>query len=954
MRTWLRLGIWSVSVLLILASPSEAQNAQVAPSVKRSGVTGNVTFLTMPDGGAIPVASTVANAAPAPLDLFTQYRALFGIDDPIAQLRPDRTIRDVLGQTHSTFKQVHQGLPVFGGVLKTHQNDRGEFIAANGFFLPVPAKLNTVPVLDRAAAERIAVSAMNAGQPVAQAGELMIVDPGWYGDRPQGARLAYFVRVADAVAGSSDAFFIDANSGAVLDRWNLVETMRNREIHDAAGSGAIPGPLARTEFQGLTGNIEVDSAFDFSGDAYDLYSRAFGRDSLDGHGLKLILTVNSTAPTCPNAFWNGTQAVFCSGMTRDDVVAHELTHGVIEYTAAMVYQNQPGQLNESYADVFGELVDLFNGDVAFPGPPNGPPWPTHPDGSGLDLPNNLRTDECVVGVSIDVHEPAALAGTYIGGSAAFGPPLTQTGLTGGLVMADPALGCVTLANAGQISGNIAVIDRGTCNFVIKTANAQNAGAIGVLIVNNRAGSAPNMSGSDPSIVIPTVSMTQFEGQPIEAALTGGETVRITMRANSTDGGVRWLMGETPTGSPFRDMWKPTCLGDPDRANHPFQTCSASDNGGVHSGSGVPNHAFALLTDGGSFNGFGVEGIGPIKSGAVWYRGLTTYLTIISDFQDAYAALNQAASDLVGTFPLDPRTGFPSNSMFTAHDAAQVDLALRAVEMNTPGLCGAIEPILDPTPPVLCPSRQTIYQDDFERGIGGWTVSNTAPPTPYDWVQRGGLPMGMSGIGWYAADPNIGDCQTIDESAVHSLFSPLIFIANDATVPMLTFTHFVATELGFDGGNVKISVNGGPFVLIPSSAFTFNPYNSTIDITSTDPIAGQPAFTGLGANWGTSIVNLGGFAVPGDFVQIRFDFGKDGCTGIDGWYLSDMAVFACLPPGTGDFDGNGRVDLSDYAAFQCCMGRRVRGTNPCVQGDLDGSGLVDLADHFLMVNVMSGP
>lgn len=958
MRMMLLFGALISSVFLVATRSATAQNAQAPPNVMRSRITGNATFLTMPGGSAIPIASPVAADAPAPLDLFTQYRVLFGIDDPVAQLKFDRMNRDMLGQTHTTFQQVHHGVPVFGGVLKTHQNARGEFIAANGHFFPVPGKLNTAPTLDRTGVGRIAVSAMKDGPVRPEVIELVVVDPAWYGDRPQGAHLAYFVRAADAPAGRFEGFFIDAHSGAVLDRWNLVDAARNREVHDAGGTGILPGPIARTELSGPTLDAEVDSAFDFAGDTYDFYFRAFGRDSLNDNGLKLVLTVNSTAPNCPNAFWNGTQAVFCSGLVIDDVVGHELTHGVIDFTARLIYQNQPGQLNESYADVVGELVDLFNGDVAFPGPPDGPPWQEHPNGSGIDLPNDLRTDGCIGGFSVDVHEPTHLAGTYIAGGATFGPPLTETGLTGRLVLADPSLACpadIILNNAAQIAGNIAVVDRGDCLLVDKTANAQNAGAIGVVIVNNQTGRPPNPVGTNSSIVIPTVGVTQFDGQAFEAALANGETVEITMRANSTAGGVRWLVGESSSIGSIRDMWKPTCRSHPDRANHPFQTCDPDDNGGVHSGSGVPNHAFALVTDGGNFNGYTIDAIGPIKSGAVWYRALATYLTIVSDFEDAYAALNQAALDLVGSFPLDPRTGFPSDSLFTSYDAEQVDLALRAVEMNTPGLCGALDQILDPAPPTFCPSRLTIYQDDFEHGIANWTVSNTGPPTPYNWVQRSALPMQMPGVAWFAEDRDIGNCQTVDESAVHSLLSPQIDLFENATTPTLTFTHFVATEPTYDGGNLKISVNDGPFDLVPPTAFTFNAYNSVLAVqNNSNPLSGQPAFTGIGGTWGTSVVDLSGFAGPNDRVQFRFDFGKDGCTGLDGWYLSDLAVFTCLPAGDGDFDGNGRVDLTDYAAFQRCMRTSTRGGGACAAGDLSGNGFVDISDHAFLVKALSGP
>ena len=94
----------------------------------------------------------------------------------------------------------------------------------------------------------------------------------------------------------------------------------------------------------------------------------------------------------------------------------------------------------------------------------------------------------------------------------------------------------------------------------------------------------------------------------------------------------------------------------------------SSSPSVHSGSGVPNHAFAMLTDGKTFNGITVAGIGPIKAGAVWYRALTVYLTPASDFQDAYLAINQAAADLIGTTPLDPRTGAASAGARSAGSA----------------------------------------------------------------------------------------------------------------------------------------------------------------------------------------------------------------------------------------------------------------------------------------------
>jgi len=123
----------------------------------------------------------------------------------------------------------------------------------------------------------------------------------------------------------------------------------------------------------------------------------------------------------------------------------------------------------------------------------------------------------------------------------------------------------------------------------------------------------------------------------------------------------------------------------------------------------------------------------------------------------------------------------------------------------------------------------------------------------------------------------------------------------ARSPRLTFEHYVATEFGFDGGNLKISINGGPYVLVPSSAYSFNPYNTTLVTAAggnTDPLAGQPAFSGtdggsLFGSWGQSQIDLAAVGVkPGDTIRLRYDFGMDGCTGNDGWYVDNVKVSAC--------------------------------------------------------------
>lgn len=141
-----------------------------------------------------------------------------------------------------------------------------------------------------------------------------------------------------------------------------------RKIFDCHNEENEPpsGDLARSEGQGPTGNAAVDEAYDWFGATYKFYSDVFHRDSIDGQGLPLIGYVDY-GEGFNNAFWDGAEMVFGEGdgvvfqrFTRSlDVVGHELTHGVTERTAGLVYHRQPGALNESMSDVFGSLVKQY-------------------------------------------------------------------------------------------------------------------------------------------------------------------------------------------------------------------------------------------------------------------------------------------------------------------------------------------------------------------------------------------------------------------------------------------------------------------------------------------------------------------------------------------------------------------------------------------------------------------
>ncbi len=118
-----------------------------------------------------------------------------------------------------------------------------------------------------------------------------------------------------------------------------------------------------------------------------------------------------------------------------------------------------------------------------------------------------------------VTAPPAVAGAYSFGTADFGPAPSNPGVTGQIVAATSSLatdGCSAITSS--VSGKIALMDRGTCNFTVKVKNAQNAGAIGAIIADNIVEGLRGMSGTDATITIPSVLVTMSDGTTLRANL----------------------------------------------------------------------------------------------------------------------------------------------------------------------------------------------------------------------------------------------------------------------------------------------------------------------------------------------------------------------------------------------------------------------------------------------------
>jgi Zn-dependent metalloprotease len=142
----------------------------------------------------------------------------------------------------------------------------------------------------------------------------------------------------------------------------------HRTIYDQQESEALePGVLARSEGQAAVADPAVNEAYDGFGATYALFWEVFRRNSIDDAGMPIVGLVHF-AHQYDNAFWDGEGHMFFGDgdgqlftrLTQSlDVIGHELTHGVTQYTANLAYRDQAGALNESISDVFGCLVAQY-------------------------------------------------------------------------------------------------------------------------------------------------------------------------------------------------------------------------------------------------------------------------------------------------------------------------------------------------------------------------------------------------------------------------------------------------------------------------------------------------------------------------------------------------------------------------------------------------------------------
>ena len=163
------------------------------------------------------------------------------------------------------------------------------------------------------------------------------------------------------------------------------------------------------------------------------------------------------------------------------------------------------------------------------------------------------TAAATINKTMKINYPLSLPVSYIGPQSQFGGRLTLAGTTGRVILlkdsnASTSYGCGLIANASALNGRIALIDRGgfSCSYILKVKAAQNAGAIAAVIVNNNIGSPFVMTGTDPSIVIPSIMLSQIDGANIKNALLT-DSVNATLYDSSEFNLARIYDGDLDNG-----------------------------------------------------------------------------------------------------------------------------------------------------------------------------------------------------------------------------------------------------------------------------------------------------------------------------------------------------------------------------------------------------------------------
>ena len=437
------LSVMSMILILILlfsGFPIQSASAQGKDGLKRqvNPQTRKLSFIGPENGSVLPVSSALGLSLSVRLQdpslaLAKRFGPEFGLKDPERDLIVSKTNRSENGSITVRYQQNYQGIPVMGGELIVNTDENGNFYSMNGEVSP-DLSLPIQPTINAEQARQTTLQAV-AKWYQRTSEDFLVSEPAlWIYDesllrsssRPVELVWLMEVRSKDMGMPVRELVLVNARRGNISLHFNQVDTAwtmseETRPIqsiyisevgaadntvalafapvvstYTSGDTSSLPGSFLcnQTDPNCALGDSHAKAAHTYAIGTYNLYATQYGRDGIDGHGMTIVSTVHYCDPfLCPypNAYWSGTQMVYGDEYgfpLADDVVAHELTHGVTQYESNLFYYYQSGAINESFSDVWGEYYDQTNGlgmDSA------GVKWQIGEDISGLGAIRNMRT-----------------------------------------------------------------------------------------------------------------------------------------------------------------------------------------------------------------------------------------------------------------------------------------------------------------------------------------------------------------------------------------------------------------------------------------------------------------------------------------------------------------------------------------------------------------------------------
>ena len=496
--------------------------------------------------------------------------------------------------------------------------------------------------------------------------------------------LAYAVEVSNQ-RNVRDMVFVNANTGKVVNRYSMIDNALDRELYEAdapprptwSGKRATPSRARSTR----TRQNEVERHRGVLLALQErLQLRLLRRRRLDdAHGQQ------RPDHRLPQRQLERRTTNYCDGVTSDDVVAHEWGHAYTEYTSGLIYQWQPGALNEAYSDIWGETVDMINARF------NERARPT-PDAHGGQCSAYTRAD-----VELLINTPAPIAG-HCDAARRVRPGRHGPGRVTGASALD-AMTSVARRSDRRLHG---VHQRGRHRRQVRPTST--AAPARFADQGRRTPWTPAHRRSSSATTSPArrsamagVDADDLRSSMITPGQRHGDQDRGRHRQRHDADTSTPTRSTTPTagcrartdpafGGAIRDMWNPTCYGDPGKVTDAEYHCTTDDSGGVHTNSGVSTTPTPCWWTAAPTTALPCRASVSTRRPTCSGRPRPRYLGPISDFADLADGLEASCTELTGGHQQDghhaqrrPDTGRPS--MITAANCAAVTSAIAATQLR---------------------------------------------------------------------------------------------------------------------------------------------------------------------------------------------------------------------------------------------------------------------------------